>query len=276
MSDGKRSHRYQKGQRKTDGAVSGKMRDFEKPINPRRQGGAMMEIRTLTQPEQKYTYSQSMQLTGQTGCIGYLRGDFGSSGSDFHNTWKDQRGQWNTDGFKAELEKVIHTLRGDNGLLHNRHDMEAIVEGSPDAAFMGECGTVYGFRVDTDQHAFLFRCDPAKGDHNFYCYCYVRRWLDQHMSNAERGISFIDSGYQELFRIPDGGKIMITNALGEKTERSCRYIDEYHVEIGKGWDNLYHICQFAEIMEKNGATYEPKPEEEPIVRKTAKHREPER
>ena len=69
---------------------------------------------------------------------------------------------------------------------------------------------------------------------------------------------------------------MITNALGEKTERSCRYIDEYHVEIGKGWDNLYHICQFAEIMEKNGATYEPKPEEEPIVRKTAKHREPER
>ena len=34
-----------------------------------------MEIRPLTQPEQKYTYAQSMQLEGQTGCIGHLRGD---------------------------------------------------------------------------------------------------------------------------------------------------------------------------------------------------------
>lgn len=35
-----------------------------------------MEIQALTQPEQKYTYAQSMQLEGQTGCIGHLRGDF--------------------------------------------------------------------------------------------------------------------------------------------------------------------------------------------------------
>ena len=36
--------------------------------------------------------------------------------------------------------------------------------------------------------------------------------------------------------------------------RTCRYIDDYHVEIG---DNLYHICEFAERMEQNGHTYEP-------------------
>lgn len=35
-----------------------------------------MEIRPFTPEEQKYTYSQSMQLEGQTGCIGHLRGDF--------------------------------------------------------------------------------------------------------------------------------------------------------------------------------------------------------
>lgn len=35
-----------------------------------------MEVRALTQPEQKYTYSQSTQIAGQTGCIGHLRGDF--------------------------------------------------------------------------------------------------------------------------------------------------------------------------------------------------------
>ncbi len=38
------------------------------------QGGTLMEIRALTQPEQKYTYAQSMQLEGQTGCIGHLQG----------------------------------------------------------------------------------------------------------------------------------------------------------------------------------------------------------
>ena len=31
--------------------------------------------------------------------------------------------------------------------------------------------------------------------------------------------------------------------------RTCRYIDDYHVEIGS---NLYHICEFAEHMEYGG------------------------
>ena len=30
---------------------------------------------------------------------------------------------------------------------------------------------------------------------------------------------------------------------------TCRYIDDYHVEVGS---QLYHICQFAELMEQNG------------------------
>ena len=34
-----------------------------------------MEIRPLTPTEQKYTYAQSMQIEGQTGTIGHLRGD---------------------------------------------------------------------------------------------------------------------------------------------------------------------------------------------------------
>lgn len=58
----------------------------------------------------------------------------------------------------------------------------------------------------------------------------------------------------------DGGKIVINYEWGEKVERPCRFIDEYHAEIG---NNLYHICQFAELMERNGHTYEPKQEEQP-------------
>ena len=41
-------------------------------------------LRPLTVPERKYTYAQSSQLQGQTGNIGYLRGDFGSSGNQFY------------------------------------------------------------------------------------------------------------------------------------------------------------------------------------------------
>ena len=48
-----------------------------------------MELREMTQPEQKYTYRQSHQLDAQTGCIGYLRGDFGSTGKEFYSGWFD-------------------------------------------------------------------------------------------------------------------------------------------------------------------------------------------
>ena len=166
-----------------------------------------MEVRPLTQPEQKYTYSQSMQLEGQTGCIGHLRGDFAPSGYGFYTTWFDTREQWKSDEFKAELDEVINTLREDKGLLHNRYDMSAFARANPDAAFTGNYCTEYGFRVDTDKHAFLLRCNPTKGDYNFYCYCYVKEWLDGHIQKAEQGISLIDGGYNEKLSIREGGKM---------------------------------------------------------------------
>ena len=232
-----------------------------------------MEIRALTPAEQKYTYAQSMQLEGQTSNIGHLRGDFASSGYGFYTTWFDTRPQWKTDEFKKELDKVINSLREDKGLLHNRYDMSAFAKHYPESAFAGSYCTEYGFRVDTEKHAFLFRCNPTKGDYNFYCYCFVKEWLDKHIQKAEQGIRFIDPNYKELFRIPDGGKIIITSSWGERTERPCRFIDEYHTEIG---NNIFHICEFAERMEQNGVTYEPKPTEPQTVTKAPKHKDLER
>ena len=115
---------------------------------------------------------------------------------------------------------VINAMREDKGLLHNRYDMGAYVKKSPESAFKGNYCTEYGFRVDTEKHAFLLRCNPTKGDYDFYCYCYVKEWLDKHMAKAEQGIRFIDPHYKELFRIPDGGKIIITYDWGEKAEKS--------------------------------------------------------
>lgn len=172
-----------------------------------------MEIRAIAPNEWNYTYSQSMQITGQTGNIGHLRGDFDSGGYGFYTTWSDHRPQWKTDEFKTELDEVINTLRSkEYGLLQNRPAMSEYARRFPDSAFKGNYCTEYGFRVDTEKYAYLLRCNPTKGDYNFYCYCYVKEWLDKHIGNAEKGIRFIDSHYKELFRIPDGGKIRVTSA----------------------------------------------------------------
>ena len=69
-------------------------------------------------------------------------------------------------------------------------------------------------------------------------------------------IRFIDSHYKDLFRIPDGGCIQI-HYPDETVVKSCTFIDEYHTQIGY---NVFHICQFAEIMERNGASYMAEPE----------------
>ena len=67
-------------------------------------------LRPLTVPERKYTYAQSSQLQGQTGNIGYLRGDFGSSGDQFYTTWFDTRPQWKSDEFKRDLRSLSRSV----------------------------------------------------------------------------------------------------------------------------------------------------------------------
>lgn len=72
------------------------------------------------------------------------------------------------------------------------------------------------------------------------------------MENKE--IRFVDSKYKELFRIPDGGSITIKYRNGDTENRVCKYIDDYHLYVG---NNCFHICEFAELMERNGSTYTP-------------------
>lgn len=74
-----------------------------------------------------------------------------------------------------------------------------------------------------------------------------------------KDIRFIDSRYNELFSIPDMGYITITQENGGQAIRQCRYHGECHVDVGY---DVFHICEFAEIMEKSGSTYAPCPEPE--------------
>lgn len=216
-----------------------------------------MKIRHLLAEEQKYTYGQSSQLIAQTGSISYLRGDFDRDGSGFYSTWFDEVESRKTDIFKDELDKVINAMRFDGQygpVLAGRKEMRDYVHSHPDSAFEGNYTTEYGFRVDTDDYAYLLRCNPQKGDYNFYCWCYESKWLDRHMQNARNCIRFITPDYKEKFRIPDGDRVRVTMPDGETRDLACRFIDDYHLEVGSG---LYHICQFAEIMERNGSSVIP-------------------
>lgn len=189
-------------------------------------------INPLTEAECKYTYAQSTQIEGQTGCIGHLRGDFGSGGNEFFTSWFDHRRDLKTDQFKNELDEVINALRSEEyGLLKSRTDMSQYAKSRPDSAFEGSYTTEYGFRADTEKYAFLIRCNPTRGDYNFYCYCYVREWLDRHMEKASRGIRFITPDYKEKFIIPDGDKIRIALSDGEQLDRTCRYINENYLRL---------------------------------------------
>ena len=166
-----------------------------------------MDYRVLTEAERKYTFSQSQQLSMQTGLIGYLRADFGSNGNEFWTTWNDFRKDLKTDEFKAEFDDVINGLR-DGDVLSGRNDMSSYCYSTPDSSFNDDRNH-YGIRLDTGKYSYLMRFNPNGGEYNLYCYCYQKEWLNSHLKNAERGIRFIDPHYQEQFRIADGEKISI-------------------------------------------------------------------
>lgn len=218
-----------------------------------------MTMRAMNPAERNYCYAQSQQISMQTGLIGHLRADMDSSGTGFFSSFFNFRADLKTEDFKTEFDAVINALRFDEsygGILKDRSALSSYCHGIPESSFGGD-GREFGFRVDTKQYSYMLRLNPNRGEYNLYCYCYQKKWLDRHLQQAERGIRFINLHYKELFRIPDGDKIRIIHSDGEKTDYTCQYIDDYHVEIGSGWNSLLHICQFAEIMEHNGSTVIP-------------------
>lgn len=63
-----------------------------------------MEIRPLTQAEQKYAYRQSMQIRGQTGSIGILQGGYGAD-SEFHSDFHEINNRLKTGEFEQIYRK---------------------------------------------------------------------------------------------------------------------------------------------------------------------------
>ena len=73
-------------------------------------------------------------------------------------------------------------------------------------------------------------------------------------------ICFLDSNFDELFRIPDGGYITISHPNGEQLTRKCEYRNESH--FGIDGERVYSIREFADIMAQVGRVYSPCPKPE--------------
>lgn len=221
---------------------------------------------TATPAERLYSASQSMQLKGQTGCVGHLRAGTGMDAQGFLKTWQSHRQDLDTAEFRAEFESVLNALVCDGqygGFLKSRDAMRDFCQEHPESGF--DDGFAFGFRADTAQYSYLILLNPYKEEENLSLYCYRRESLDRHMKQAEKGIRFITPHYEEKFRIADGDMVRIRCPDGKQIDQECRYIDECHVEVGKGWDNLYHICQFAEMMERNGNSVIPLRNSLPLI-----------
>ena len=103
----------------------------------------------MIEAEDKYTFRQSTQISMQTGLIGHLRADMDTDGNGFFSSWFDFREELKTDGFKAEFDDVINSLREEGDILHNRRALAKVLllhPTKPDAGGAGLLWRSCGYR----------------------------------------------------------------------------------------------------------------------------------
>ncbi|MBQ6403332.1 MAG: hypothetical protein IJI27_05450 [Oscillospiraceae bacterium] len=206
-----------------------------------------------TDDERLYLFRNSSQIEGQTGHQGYLRGDFDKGRDTFFSNFFPKKSPFD-DGFSDALQEVMDTLRSED-FLRSFSDMRTFCyQDGYDDRIDTAWATQFGVRIDHKGFTFMIRLCPKMGDYHVWVYSFKTELLNQHMEKARSGIRFIDSSYQEKFRLEDGGKIRVTPLSGAPVEHVCRYIDDYHFEVT---GVPYHICEFAEYRERAGDKVEP-------------------
>ena len=167
------------------------------------------ECRTLSEFQQKYPtsekdvidfysvndpalhnlyFSRSEEQDKTVGCVGHLRGDFGS-GKQFYTTWwPHQHNTLNTPEFKADIDRTVNWLREqpDSPLRDfdamnrccDRYGRTCAIK----SAMFPSCG----FMVKTKQYVYMLRCTPIKSDYQFYIYCYQRKPFEKAQKEQQK------------------------------------------------------------------------------------------
>lgn len=139
-----------------------------------------LSIRLMEPEERNFAYTQDPQALHSSGCIGHLRVDMDSNGTGFFSSWDTHSPSLKDDAFMSEFDALINELRFNEelgGILKNRSSMSRFCHSIPGCEITDD-GRNFGFRVDTDEHAYMLRLNPNKGEYNAYIYAYDREMLD--------------------------------------------------------------------------------------------------
>ena len=124
----------------------------------------------------------------ELGGIGHLRGNFGESGDEFRTEWfPHQCVDLNNEKFKIIFGAVIDKLREPGNLLCSFADMQAYCRTQPQCKIPHSYSEQFGFRILTQDYAIYLRCNPYRGDHPFYVYCYDKEMLMNQLAH-DRGL----------------------------------------------------------------------------------------
>jgi len=137
-------------------------------------------IRLMEPEERSFAYTQDPQTLHSSGCIGHLRVDMDSTGTGFFSSWDTHSPSLKDEAFKAEFDALINELRFNDdlgGILKNRSSMSKFCHAIPGSEITDD-GRNFGFRIDTDEYAYMLRLNPNKGEYNAYIYAYDREILD--------------------------------------------------------------------------------------------------
>lgn len=118
-------------------------------------------------------------------------------------------------------------------------------------AFVRECAMdEVGLKVQSVAKVSLLMLEPFKESG-----IYARKlWYPESLPSED--IRFVDSRYNDLFMLPNGGFIQMKYPE-ETVLKQCVFIDPYHTQVG---NSVFHICEYAECMKRRGAIYQPEPE----------------
>ena len=128
-----------------------------------------MRLESVKLKEERQLFFAIENETRDYGCIGHLRGDFGS-GKEFWTTWFPHTcHELNDEHFKTIFDAVINELRSEGQVLSGRCNMFNYAHTKHDCKLTESIykDSAWGFRILTRDYALYLRCTPVHGDYNF-------------------------------------------------------------------------------------------------------------
>ena len=176
-----------------------------------------MEVKILKPEERNYTYSQSQQISMQTGCIGHLRADMDTSGEGFFSSWDDFRKDLKTQEFKDEFDELINELRKEGGFLKNRTTLAKFCNTHPEASFGKDVLGRSESRSSCLQQLCLYDGLKSHKANTIFTAIATERTAYSHLEKATNGSVSLTVAYNSVSKSRMVRKSSFTTAWDEKS-----------------------------------------------------------